>query len=119
MGNPPARLIGVAEGRARALSKRLLGFEDSVRLSQRGKALGDPTRLILLQALSDLDQYVCVGDLTLIIEREQSGVSRHLDLLYKAGLLDRLHRYRMTQYRINAPGRRLLAALLDEGEDES
>ncbi len=119
MGNPPARLIGVAEGRARALSKRLLGFDDSVRLSNRGKALGDPTRLILLQALGDLDEYVCVGDLTLILEREQSGVSRHLNHLYEAGLLDRMHRFRMTQYRINARGRRLLAALLHEREDES
>lgn len=118
MGNQPAALIAVRPGEAQRLRRGRLDYERSVRLATRGKALADSTRLILLQLLCDADRALPVGDLALLADREQSGVSRHLGVLYEAGLLDRTHRFRQTQYEINAEGMRLFAALL-ESDDES
>lgn len=52
------------------------------------KASGEPTRLRLLSLLSEGD--LSVKDLTAILHQSQPRISRHLKLLYEAGLVDRL-----------------------------
>ena len=52
------------------------------------KAGGEPTRLRLLSLLAEGD--LSVKDLTAILHQSQPRISRHLKLLYEAGLVDRL-----------------------------
>ena len=52
------------------------------------KASGEPTRLRLLSLLAEGD--LSVKDLTAILNQSQPRISRHLKLLYEAGLVDRL-----------------------------
>ena len=52
------------------------------------KASGEPTRLRLLSLLSEGD--LSVKDLTAILHQSQPRISRHLKLLYEAGLVERL-----------------------------
>ena len=50
------------------------------------KALGHPSRLIMLEALAKKD--MCVCDLTKLVEADQSTVSKHLAVLKHAGIVD-------------------------------
>lgn len=52
------------------------------------KASGEPTRLRLLSLLAEGD--LSVKDLTAILNQSQPRISRHLKLLFEAGLVDRL-----------------------------
>ena len=49
------------------------------------QALGDPTRLRILDALREGEQ--AVGDLVTRMKAEQSGISRHLRVLHNAGFV--------------------------------
>ena len=52
------------------------------------KASGEPTRLRVLSLLAEGD--LSVKDLTAILNQSQPRISRHLKLLFEAGLVDRL-----------------------------
>lgn len=52
------------------------------------KALGDKTRLRLLKLLADFDREICVCELDDAVELPQYSVSKHLNVLKKAGLLE-------------------------------
>ncbi|PLW75564.1 ArsR/SmtB family transcription factor [Cohaesibacter celericrescens] len=52
------------------------------------KASGEPTRMRLLSLLAEGD--LSVKDLTAILHQSQPRISRHLKLLYEAGLVERL-----------------------------
>jgi DNA-binding transcriptional ArsR family regulator len=54
-----------------------------VHISDRLKALADPTRLRLLHLMEDGE--LCVGDLTRSVTGTQANVSKHLAVLRKAG----------------------------------
>lgn len=64
---------------------------DSRRLAQAKaeifKALGHPTRLIMVEALADGGR--CVGELADLVPGTQATTSRHLDVLLKAGVVRR------------------------------
>jgi ArsR family transcriptional regulator len=62
------------------------------------KALGHPSRLLILDALSQ--QEVCVCDLTELVGSDQSTVSKHLAVLRNAGLVDLRKEGTTTFYRI-------------------
>jgi ArsR family transcriptional regulator len=62
------------------------------------KALAHPSRLLMLDALSQ--QEVCVCDLTELVGSDQSTVSKHLGVLRNAGLVDMRKEGTMTFYRI-------------------
>jgi DNA-binding transcriptional ArsR family regulator len=49
------------------------------------QTLADPTRLRIVEALSDGEQ--AVGDLVRAVDIDQSGVSRHLRILGEAGFV--------------------------------
>lgn len=77
--------------------------EDALRLiAQRFKALSDPTRLKLIMALRDGPKNV--GDLVAVTEKTQANVSRHLQHLADAGILDRSKSGLHVFYSIADPG---------------
>ena len=50
------------------------------------KALGHPSRLLILEALAEKD--MCVCELTELVQADQSTVSKHLAVLRHAGIVD-------------------------------
>jgi DNA-binding transcriptional ArsR family regulator len=113
MGNNQLRLHAMDGPRARKLRGRLLDPVAATRLSRQGQALSDPARVRLLALMKDADQ-ICVSDACLVTEAEQSGVSRHLRILWDAGLVDKAKRDKLVFYWPTTTGERLLAALLGD-----
>jgi DNA-binding transcriptional ArsR family regulator len=74
------------------------------------KALGDETRLRLLESLLVQDR--CVSDLVKAVDRSQPHVSHHLRILRSAGLVEGLRDGKRVCYRI-APA--VARALKDRG----
>ncbi|MDH4246308.1 MAG: metalloregulator ArsR/SmtB family transcription factor [Deltaproteobacteria bacterium] len=66
------------------------------------KLLGDDTRLRILRLLAR--EPLNVSELTSILGLAQSGISRHLSLLRKAGLVDERKEGVWTYYRLPEPG---------------
>ena len=64
-------------------------------------ALSDPTRLELLEYLSGGERCVC--EILPAFQRSQSTVSKHLNILYEAGILDRKIDGKRTVYLIKDP----------------
>jgi DNA-binding transcriptional ArsR family regulator len=113
MGNTDLRYQATTPGTAGTLRDRLLDYGTAVDLGRQAQALSDPNRLILLALLVDAEE-LCVSDLCLITEREQSGVSRHLRILWDQGLVEKERRGVLLFYKPTDFGRRLLAALLPD-----
>ncbi len=59
--------------------------EDLIEVAELFKAFGDPTRAKIICALSQSE--LCVGDLALLLEMNQSAVSHQLLLLKQARLV--------------------------------
>ncbi|MEM4576127.1 MAG: metalloregulator ArsR/SmtB family transcription factor [Candidatus Nezhaarchaeales archaeon] len=76
------------------MSEELL-FERKIKIL---KALADPTRLQILSFLKDGERCVC--EIIPAIGKAQSTISKHLDILYEAGILDRRTDGRKTLYRV-------------------
>jgi ArsR family transcriptional regulator, arsenate/arsenite/antimonite-responsive transcriptional repressor len=64
-------------------------------------ALGDPIRLELLEYLAEGEK--CVYEILPAFKRSQSTISKHLNILYGAGLVDRRIDGKRTLYRIKDP----------------
>ena len=64
-------------------------------------ALSDPTRLELLDYLSGGEKCVC--EILLAFQRSQSTISKHLNILYEADILERKVDGKRTVYRIKNP----------------
>lgn len=62
------------------------------------KALGHPSRLVMLDALTDGE--LCVCDLTELVGADQSTVSKHLSVLRQAGIVSDRKQGTMTFYRL-------------------
>ena len=70
-----------------------MGREDAERLAQLIKALGDPTRIQLLEMIrTSPEGAACVCDLTGPLGLSQPTISHHLKVLTDVGLLDRERR---------------------------
>ena len=69
----------------RVPSRSPFGPEALVRIAHRLKALADPTRLQILQALGEGE--LCVGELVGRVGGTQANVSKHLAVLRGAGLV--------------------------------
>ncbi len=65
------------------------------------KALGQPTRLKILELLRGGERCVC--EIFPAIEEEQSNVSRHLALMKAAGILASRKEGQMVHYRVRDP----------------
>jgi ArsR family transcriptional regulator, arsenate/arsenite/antimonite-responsive transcriptional repressor len=64
-------------------------------------ALSDPTRLELLEYLSQGERCVC--EIIPAFQRSQSTISKHLNILHEAGILERKIDGKRTIYRIKDP----------------
>jgi ArsR family transcriptional regulator len=83
----------------------------TVTLADRFKALGDPTRLRMLDLLAQQPGPLCVCDLTPQFSQNQPTISHHLKLLREAGLIDSEKQGIWAYYRATEEGRRSLAAI--------
>ena len=64
-------------------------------------ALSDPTRLELLEYLSGGERCVC--EILPAFQRSQSTISKHLNILHEAGILERKVDGKRTLYKIKDP----------------
>ena len=64
-------------------------------------ALSDPTRLELLDYLSEGERCVC--EILPAFQRSQSTISKHLNILYEADILERKIEGQRTVYKIKNP----------------
>ncbi len=64
-------------------------------------ALSDPTRLELLEYLSDGERCVC--EILPSFQRSQSTISKHLNILHEAGILERKVDGKRTLYSVKDP----------------
>lgn len=64
-------------------------------------ALADSTRLEILQYLSEGERCVC--EIIPSFQRSQSAISKHLNILHEAGILDRRFEGKRTLYSIKDP----------------
>ncbi len=64
-------------------------------------ALSDPTRLELLEYLSDGERCVC--EILPAFQRSQSTISKHLNILHEAGILERKVDGKRTLYSVKDP----------------
>jgi ArsR family transcriptional regulator, arsenate/arsenite/antimonite-responsive transcriptional repressor len=74
------------------------------------RALGDPTRLRLLNLMAE--QEICVCYFTQVIGAPQPKISRHLAYLRKAGIVSARREGKWMHYKLAAPSRPLVAAIL-------
>jgi DNA-binding transcriptional ArsR family regulator len=79
-------------------------------VAQRFRALGDPTRLALLQALFDGER--TVAELCTLTGTSQANASKHLALLLERGLVARRRDGLFTRYRVGDAMLERLCALV-------
>jgi ArsR family transcriptional regulator, lead/cadmium/zinc/bismuth-responsive transcriptional repressor len=106
-------LICIDAPRAEAIRERLLGEDEALAAAERAKALSDPTRLTLAQALGEGGE-LCVCDLSWIVGRSQNLVSHHLGALRSRGLVRSRKDGKMVMYSLTPLGRSLLDAVAGE-----
>ncbi len=95
--------------KAEALRRELPAVDVLEGLALRMKALSDPTRLQIAQALDATDE-LCVCDLAWVTGRSETLVSHHLRTLRGADLAASRRDGKMVMYRLTGTGRALLAA---------
>ncbi len=79
-----------------------LGPDDAERIARVFKALGDPTRVMLLSLISGSEGgEACICDLTGPVGLSQGTVSHHMKLLADAGLVTREQRGRWAYFSLN------------------
>src|SRR5919108_5826991 len=71
------------------------------RIASRARALGEPTRLRILSVLSRGEQPV--GHIASTLNTEQSTISKHLQVLFHAGLVQRRRSASAVIYSISSP----------------
>jgi ArsR family transcriptional regulator len=80
-------------------------------LADQLKALGDPTRLRMLDLLVQQPAPLCVCDITSQFEQNQPTISHHLRLLREAGLIETEKRGIWSYFWATDRGRSSLSAL--------
>jgi ArsR family transcriptional regulator len=79
------------------------------------RALGDPTRLRLLNLLAE--QEICVCYFTQVIGAPQPKISRHLAYLRKAGIVAARREGKWMHYRLAVPANPHVASILKSALD--
>lgn len=82
--------------------------KQTANLAIRLKALGDPTRLRMLDLIAQQAEPLCVCDVTAHFPQNQPTISHHLRLLREAGLIDTERRGIWSYYWATKEGRRTL-----------
>ena len=111
VGQDSCDLICIDAPRAEAIRERLLGGGEAMEAAERAKALSDPTRLTLAEALGEGGE-LCVCDLSWIVGRSQNLVSHHLRALRSRGLVRSRKDGKMVMYSLTEGGASLLSAVL-------
>jgi len=101
--------------KAEALRQERLSIDHSQQGAAAAKALGDPTRLMLADALRAGGE-LCVCDLAWVCERSETLVSHHMRALRSAALVGSRRDGKMVMYELTDRGRALLDAVLAERE---
>ena len=104
-------LICIDAPRAEAIRQRLIGEGEALEAADRAKALSDPTRLTLAEALREGGE-LCVCDLSWIAGRSQNLVSHHLGTLRSRGLVRSRRDGKLVMYSLTEVGASLLGAVL-------
>jgi len=103
--------------RAESLRARQLDPVRAELIAARMRALADPTRLVIVDALEQGGE-LCVCDLAWITGRAQNLVSHHLRSLKGEGLAESRREGKIVFYSLTEPGVRLYAqARLDATSD--
>jgi ArsR family transcriptional regulator len=95
------------------LAAPLLSDEDAEATATLFRALADPARVRIVNALATTDEPVCVCELIGPLGLSQGTVSHHLKKLTDAGLLEREQRGRWAYYSLSPEAASTLAALVD------
>jgi ArsR family transcriptional regulator, lead/cadmium/zinc/bismuth-responsive transcriptional repressor len=106
-------LICIDAPRAEAIRPKLLSEEASRDAAERAKALSDPTRLTLAEALGEGGE-LCVCDLSWIVGRSQNLVSHHLGVLRSRDLVRSRKDGKMVMYSLTEAGAALLSAVVGD-----
>ena len=110
-------LICIDAPLAEAIRAKLLGEGAALDAAERAKALSDPTRLTLAEALREGEE-LCVCDLSWIVGRSQNLVSHHLGALRSRGLVRSRRDGKMVMYSLTSIGRVLLDVVVGEPVEE-
>jgi ArsR family transcriptional regulator len=76
-----------------------LAVHERDQLAAQFKALADPTRVGIVNTLSQVDE-VCVCNLTALFQLSQPTISHHLKILREAGLVESSRRGTWAYYRL-------------------
>ena len=90
----------------------LLSDDAAAAAALKAAALGDPTRLRLVAALTGGEE-LCVCDLAWIAGRSENLVSHHVRTLRAAGLARSRRQGKLVLYRLTPAGEALAAAVLE------
>ena len=85
---------------------------DAARAAELFKALGDPTRVRIVNLLATSAEPVCVCDITPVVALSQPTVSFHLKKLLGAGLIEREQRGKWAYYSMRRGALAEMAAVL-------
>lgn len=77
------------------------GYHLWIRTVEQLKALADPLRIRLIQEL--MQGPSTVTELAIQFEMDIGGLSHHLGVLFRVGLVDRARQGRFVEYRVAAP----------------
>ena len=86
-------------------------LEDVTALSELCKALGDPTRLNLVQLLAMAQRPLCACELESQFDLSQPTISHHLRILREAGLVNTSRKGTWVFYELNSAPFKLLQKL--------
>jgi DNA-binding transcriptional ArsR family regulator len=92
-------VIHIHPAQLAALRSRLVGTEEAGELAETFRTLGDPTRVRMLDALSQSE--LCVCDLAALIGLSESAVSHQLRLLRNLRLVKARREGRMVFYALD------------------
>jgi ArsR family transcriptional regulator len=95
------------------LAAPLLDEEEAVATAELFKALADPSRVRIVNALARSDEPVCACDFEPALGLSQPTVSHHLKKLTEAGLLEREQRGKWAYFSLKRDAVETLAAVAD------
>ena len=91
-----------------------IGARDTYKEARTLKAVADPTRLKIIKALSHHE--LCVCELMLLLDAQQSAVSHHLRILKDANLVVERRQGKWTFHKLAGDRLKTLLKALDELE---
>ena len=95
------------------LSAPLLSDDEAEATAAIFRALGDATRVRIVNVLATSDEPVCICNLVEPLELTQPTVSHHMKKLLDVGLVEREQRGKWAYFTLNADALRTLATVAD------